>query len=243
MIRLSAYILPLLFLISCKTYQSPEIEDVLIDYSDDLKHLMIIHDIDSVIWILKSKPTYRYEFKQNDTVYRLYREEGYTIFSGRTWDSIAQVSVYDSIGLPQYIDNRYYKDSIKISWIKHENHILKIENNSSKMLDSTFFIFDSGRIVNRLEKKGRYDWEYASYSYDSSGSLTSVMDTMIYHLNHHYHSYEKTYYWKDTILKQVNETFIPGTKRLTYFDSVGFPNLATEIYENGDTVTFEIRKL
>ncbi|MDZ7846958.1 MAG: hypothetical protein U5L96_09390 [Owenweeksia sp.] len=121
--------------------------------------------------------------------------------------------------------------------------MLKIEGHSPNSPDTTFYNLKNGRVESRFEKKGDHDFEYAQYQYDSSGRLTSIVDTMIYPINHHYHKFEKELIWQDSRLKQVNEVFTPGKRKSTFFDSQGFPKRIVEIFESGDTVIFEIKKL
>ncbi|WP_417602653.1 hypothetical protein [Owenweeksia hongkongensis] len=243
MLRLSTYILTIILMVGCESYRPPTTKDVLVDYADDLKHLMIQQEIDSVIWVLKSKHTFQYDFKQSDTVFKLYRNDNNTIYSEVIGDNNnLQIAIYDSIGFPIHMEYRRFNSKNEIEWKKQNQQILRIEHSNTESPDTTFYNFKNGRIESRLEKKDTINWEYASYSYYSSGKLKSIVDTMIYQLNHHYHKYEKGYVWNDSLIVQVDEIFTPGQKRSTFFDKNGFPQKVIEVFENGDTVIFEIIK-
>jgi len=206
-----------------------------------MKHLMTVNEIDSVIWILQNE-TDRYDFNQFDTVYRLekIRDTVFTEVKGRNGN---QKYVYDSLGLPIFFEDMKFDSKKEITWLLDNDRVLKIESGSSTSIDTTFYTFKNGRIESRFEKKGDHDFEYAQYQYNSSGRLTSMVDTMIYPINHHYHKYTKELIWSDSRIKQVNEVFTPGKRKTTFFDTKGFPNRIVEIFESGDTVIFEIKKL
>lgn len=238
------YILSSLILVECINQpRPPKVEDVLIDYVDDLKHLMVIHEIDTVFWVFRSKSYPQEYYAQNDTVYRLYRVKD-TIYAyyGQSGE-YSNTTSYNSLGLPVFHNHRgSVKYSTEFGWISDEYEILRVENPSSKTPDSTFYNFENGQLMSRFHKKGNEDWEYAQYSYNSDGELTLITDTMIQQVNHHYYKYEKEYFWKNSTLVKVKSTYIPGKKILTLFDSAGFPKKKIEMLENGDTAVFEIIK-
>ena len=240
--QLTTYFLTLITLGACQKNQTPPIEGVLVEYVDDIKHLMTVNETDSVIWILQSN-TRKYDFNQFDTVYRLEKRSD-TVFTKVKGRNGNQKYVYDSLGLPIFFEDMKFDSKKEITWILDNNRVLRVEKPSSlNSADTTFYTFKNGRVESRFEKKGDNDFEYATYQYNSSGRLTSIVDTMIYPINHHYHKYTKELIWQDSRIKQVNEVFTPGKRKTTFFDIKGFPNKIVEIFESGDTVIFEIKKL
>lgn len=239
--RLTTYCLTLTLLASCQRSPTPKIESVLVDYADDMKHLMAVREIDSVVWVLQSGKTYQYDFNQFDTVFRVWKRGDTILIRVKGENGHLQKYVYDSLGLPIFMEDRFAKR--KIRWLTRDDQVLRIVNNAPNLPDTTFYNFKNGRIKSRFEKKEDYDFEYAQYQYNSSGRLSSIVDTMIYPVNHHYHKYEKELIWENSNLKQVNEVFTPGKRKSTFFDSQGFPKRIVEILESGDTIGFEIKKL